>query len=517
MKNIVQQTGIAKRVKLTQDVTDFLPVPLFEQLNSLSPINKTWLLVVPETSVPADDSEVYYCHPIFTSLLVSNHMRFKIGNKQVGKGNGQYLSLNIFVPGPKSYSKIQLMTETFKGLRPSEHHHARVVIKTLPTTASNVAWFCPNQVLDFDKMTLSEKDTWTQFKSPYSTYFYSVYGQVRRGSKIITLKIAYDGYLQVAMQADTGVETTARLHVLIAYSEYGPRPEGFDVAHLDNNKLNCSPSNLKYQTKSDNVRLALVEYCQPVTAKNELGTEEINFCSYKEAGKYFGVYGYQIRKWAQKQCFIALDSSTNQQKWKFELETLAKQKQTGKPAPDLLWLESQITAFKGYAVSHNGMVKHCERNTLVPLVKPGGYYRLRLNGHLFYLHLVILENFFGPRPSDEHKGDHIDENKLHNCRSNLQWTLKNIERSTGRPCQRSLDGTFWETFDSLQAAADMLSKENGTLAVQYLGCLSDILNNRHKTLVCGYQWRGLVRLPDETYICPDCRLSWVRRGKWVEP
>jgi DNA-binding transcriptional regulator YiaG len=43
------------------------------------------------------------------------------------------------------------------------------------------------------------------------------------------------------------------VHLLVAEAFNGPRPPGLDTRHLDGNRLNNEPSNLKYGTRSENV------------------------------------------------------------------------------------------------------------------------------------------------------------------------------------------------------------------------------------------------------------------------
>ncbi len=59
------------------------------------------------------------------------------------------------------------------------------------------------------------------------------------------------GYLQLALSRD-GVPVMRKVHVLVAKAFIGPRPEGHEVAHSDGEKVNCSASNLRYATPTEN-------------------------------------------------------------------------------------------------------------------------------------------------------------------------------------------------------------------------------------------------------------------------
>lgn len=88
-----------------------------------------------------------------------------------------------------------------------------------------------------------------------------------------------------------------------------------------------------------------------------------------------------------------------------------------------------IAGYKGlYQISNYGRVKSFIRQSpqiLHYIFSSKGYYKVRLtkNGteKRFYVHLLVWDTF-GDRPRNNTKivVDHIDENKLNNCISNLQ-------------------------------------------------------------------------------------------------
>lgn len=49
-----------------------------------------------------------------------------------------------------------------------------------------------------------------------------------------------------------GTKATFKVHVLVALTFIGPRPDGLDVCHSDGNRLNNSEENLRYDTASAN-------------------------------------------------------------------------------------------------------------------------------------------------------------------------------------------------------------------------------------------------------------------------
>jgi len=68
------------------------------------------------------------------------------------------------------------------------------------------------------------------------------------------LRPAFSGkYLGVALCKD-GKQKTRLVHQLVAEAFLGPRPKGLDVCHKDGNKFNLHYTNLKYDTRSNNIK-----------------------------------------------------------------------------------------------------------------------------------------------------------------------------------------------------------------------------------------------------------------------
>lgn len=68
-------------------------------------------------------------------------------------------------------------------------------------------------------------------------------------------KVNPGGYVLVTLSKN-GKMRTHRVHSLVAAAFIGARPEGYEVNHLDGNKLNNCPSNLEYCTPSQNTKHA---------------------------------------------------------------------------------------------------------------------------------------------------------------------------------------------------------------------------------------------------------------------
>ena len=62
------------------------------------------------------------------------------------------------------------------------------------------------------------------------------------------------GYLKVTICTGKGNGARECLHVLVAEAFLGPRPEGLQIDHIDDDKLNCRAANLEYVTQRENVQ-----------------------------------------------------------------------------------------------------------------------------------------------------------------------------------------------------------------------------------------------------------------------
>jgi hypothetical protein len=75
------------------------------------------------------------------------------------------------------------------------------------------------------------------------------------------------GYRMFAMRDALGVAGSLPNHVIVARTFLGPCPEGHEVCHADDVKLNCSLANLRYGTRQDNLADAIRNGRKPVGAQ----------------------------------------------------------------------------------------------------------------------------------------------------------------------------------------------------------------------------------------------------------
>lgn len=69
---------------------------------------------------------------------------------------------------------------------------------------------------------------------------------------VLSQRIGRTGYPEVRLSEVGGGEKTYRVHRLVALTFIGPCPEGYEVRHLDGDRLNPRVENLAYGTRSEN-------------------------------------------------------------------------------------------------------------------------------------------------------------------------------------------------------------------------------------------------------------------------
>lgn len=115
-------------------------------------------------------------------------------------------------------------------------------------------------------------------------------------------------HLVVALYKD-GIPTTKRVHQLVAQAWIGPCPDGMEVCHGPNGKLDNSVSNLRYDTRSNNAldcrrdgthggrpvrRSDGVEYINMRVAAEESGCNPGHICNVcRGISKTTGGYGWE--------------------------------------------------------------------------------------------------------------------------------------------------------------------------------------------------------------------------------
>ena len=105
--------------------------------------------------------------------------------------------------------------------------------------------------------TSNPKEQWRDIPNYEGYYQVSDHGRVKsfhdadREGRVLRNSFHTDGYPQVSLTRN-GNRSTRKVHSLIMEAFKGPRPEGMEIRHLDDNPENNHISNLRYGTSSEN-------------------------------------------------------------------------------------------------------------------------------------------------------------------------------------------------------------------------------------------------------------------------
>lgn len=80
----------------------------------------------------------------------------------------------------------------------------------------------------------------------------------RNNTKRLTPHLNHKGYPMVGVMVE-GELKKVTVHKVVTEVFLGKRPKGFQVDHIDNNRWNFHPSNLRYVTPSENVKKSYKE------------------------------------------------------------------------------------------------------------------------------------------------------------------------------------------------------------------------------------------------------------------
>ena len=157
----------------------------------------------------------------------------------------------------------------------------------------------------------------------------------------------------------------------------------------------------------------------------------------------------------------------------------------------------KIEGFDNYEVSNLGKVRNIKSGRILkPSLNKNGYLRLWLcknnkRKHL-YLHRIIATAFID-NPDEKPCVNHIDENKLNNDLSNLEWctvrenlihgtrTKRAAEKCFKKVIQLDLNDNVLNEFESIKQAG----QETGALARD----ISDCCCNEKRKSAGGFKWR----------------------------
>lgn len=116
---------------------------------------------------------------------------------------------------------------------------------------------------------------------------------------VLSLGQNVGGYLTVVLFVN-GTRKTQLVHQLVLKTFVGPRPKGYDSCHGDGDKSNNHLSNLRWDTRSENMkdlyRHGRKQSHKSIRSKQIKRSDNVTFDSLRLAAKHMGVSNTAIRK-----------------------------------------------------------------------------------------------------------------------------------------------------------------------------------------------------------------------------
>ncbi len=112
------------------------------------------------------------------------------------------------------------------------------------------------------------KEIWLPVEG-YPLYHVSNHGRVRGPRKMLKPWDHRDGYVKVNLYVD-GKKSPKTVHPLVAHAFIGPRPEGLEVHHKDEDKLNNHVDNLEYVTSQYNCEFSQSKHYKFINPMGEV-------------------------------------------------------------------------------------------------------------------------------------------------------------------------------------------------------------------------------------------------------
>lgn len=282
-----------------------------------------------------------------------------------------------------------------------------------------------------------------------------------RTNKILKQRMR-SGYYGVSIFGSDNKMKVVLVHTLVAKT-FLIRPKTkykLVVDHVNSNKLDNRSNNLKYVTYSENTLNAHRNKCVKLNCKKvcQFGLDRKfikRYDSLTHAEKETGILCQHI-----SQCCLKKYKTAGGYIWRYSklnkaTENIIHDDEYFKSIPEI-----DGNKFSNYEISNYGKIRNVKTNKFMLQHVEHGYYKIQISTDsrkrkIFFVHRLVALTFC-KKPkgyNSKYVVNHVDENKLNNHYTNLEWTTTkgNVTHSSGKAVEQ-IDmetGEVIRRFDSL--------------------------------------------------------------------
>uniref|UniRef100_A0A6C0C960 HNH nuclease domain-containing protein n=1 Tax=viral metagenome TaxID=1070528 RepID=A0A6C0C960_9ZZZZ len=319
-------------------------------------------------------------------------------------------------------------------------------------------------------------------------------------NKIMKTRVSPSGYKMINLYDCHNNKHTHSIHILVAKTYLKKTNlEQIQVDHIDGNKLNNNLNNLRFVTPSENSKNAHRNNKNITRNKRSVCKLDINnniletYESVISAARNNNLYAVQIIN-----CCKDTNKTLKGHRWIYQEKNIKNMKlESDEIFKKIDEIDGML--FDSYEISSYGKVRNIKTQHFLAPEFSTGYVRFQLCtiDHIhkhFSAHRIVAYFFIRKENNPKMVVNHIDENKMNNHFTNLEWSTysENTLHSVGKKVCKidKHTGKILYTYSSATCASKVFGKSYGGTKI------GECCNNKSKTTY-GYIWKYLEKIIGE--------------------